>query len=257
VSCLQVRDRLSEYVLGSLPPTEARQIERHVQRCAGCAKEVQELREGAATVALGIPIVQPSALLEERIVRRVQASAGRDPATGWRRRAAARRTIRALVVATAAALLLAFGAMGWAVAERHQARDSQQARTEATQKVNRLTQLLQSPGNFQARLLPPVPSVVPGSSLDEGTALIYRSHRGADFILVDVFLGASQSGPYRANLLNAEGRSISGGELHVTNNGDWVFYEQSGRDLSRGVAVVVLDKDGKLILFGRVHPVAG
>jgi hypothetical protein len=41
---LEVRDLLGPYVMGALEPEEERQVEEHLERCAACREEVQDLR---------------------------------------------------------------------------------------------------------------------------------------------------------------------------------------------------------------------
>ena len=70
MTCLEVRDRLTEHALGVLPRTDAREIDRHLERCAGCRKESSELVEGAATMALSLPSALAPPSLEDRILDR-------------------------------------------------------------------------------------------------------------------------------------------------------------------------------------------
>src|SRR5436190_20219424 len=59
VTCLEVRERLTEYALGLLTKVDASEVERHLEWCAGCRKESAELEEGAARMALALPVIDP------------------------------------------------------------------------------------------------------------------------------------------------------------------------------------------------------
>ncbi|HYT78574.1 MAG TPA: zf-HC2 domain-containing protein, partial [Actinomycetota bacterium] len=114
MSCLEVRERLTEYALGLLPAAEAEQIEQHLGSCPGCRKEAADLAEGAASFGLAIPQVRPPAALEAKVLGRLRAVTRRTGEHGHRQ-------ARTLVGATLIAALVAFGAVGWALAERNHA----------------------------------------------------------------------------------------------------------------------------------------
>ena len=59
MTCLQVRDRLTDFALGLLTTPEATEVERHLAWCPGCRREAAELHEGAVQMALALP---PSSL---------------------------------------------------------------------------------------------------------------------------------------------------------------------------------------------------
>jgi anti-sigma-K factor RskA len=115
VTCLEVRDRLAEFALGVLPRADAADVERHLEWCTGCRREAGDLQSGLALVAESLPPEEPPASLETRVVNRV-VTTSRPSSRG--RRGRARRSVLALAAALMAALIVAVGAVGWAVAER-------------------------------------------------------------------------------------------------------------------------------------------
>lgn len=70
LGCKYVSARLSAYVDGELSGNEMLSVQRHVQRCSACAKEIEEMR--AAKRQLGaFPDVPIPAGLEDRLVESV------------------------------------------------------------------------------------------------------------------------------------------------------------------------------------------
>ena len=113
MTCVEVRDSLTEHALGLLSADETADVERHLDQCPGCRKEAGELQEGVAAVAFALPPVDPPEGLEDRIVGRFNGfSAVRRRSEGGES-VRTRHRVRALVAATLAALLLATGAVGW------------------------------------------------------------------------------------------------------------------------------------------------
>src|SRR5207248_9250766 len=84
--CLEFRARLGEHAVSTLPEKDRRELERHLEWCAGCRKEARELQEGAAMAGLSLPAVEPPPGLEGRMVSLVRAAANRSrPRAGLRR----------------------------------------------------------------------------------------------------------------------------------------------------------------------------
>src|SRR5438876_11959284 len=103
MTCAEVRESLSEFSLGLLPGDDLREVERHLEWCAGCRRESAELAEGVASVALSLPVAEPPGSLEERVVAEVMTAAGRG-------RSPRRRGARVLAVAALAAAIMALSA---------------------------------------------------------------------------------------------------------------------------------------------------
>ena len=75
--CLELRGRLAENAVSTLPERERREVERHLEWCAGCRKEARELQEGAAMAGLSLPTVEPPRQLEDSVIESVQRAATR------------------------------------------------------------------------------------------------------------------------------------------------------------------------------------
>ena len=65
-----------------------------------------------------------------------------------------------------------------------------------------------------------------------------------------------ESGRYTIELRDSAGRLLSRGELVESNNGTLIYFEYSGKNLSRGTRVIVLDASGRPVLKGAVEPAA-
>jgi hypothetical protein len=242
MTCLDVRGLLTEHSLGLLSPVDAHGVERHLEWCAGCRKESEELREGAELMALALPIEEPPEWLQSRIVDRIVSSAGTS-------RAPSRRRIRLLAAATLTAVVLAVGATGWAIAERGQAQSIREATAEQVRRAEVLEKLLESlkANPLEASLLP----VLDGQG--SGRAVIYSDPEEPDFIHVSVSLMDPQEGEYTIQMKDEDGRVLSAGRLDRSPNGVLIFYEFSGRNLSRGASIMVLDPAGLPVMKGMVQ----
>ncbi len=240
MSCAEIRDLLPDHVLGSLSAMDARRVDRHVSRCVGCREERTAVEEAMTAVALSLPPVDPPPNLGERIVARVAtASAGRPGSS---------RGVRALAAATMAAVLVAVGALGWAMAERGQ---NDLVRREQVQNVRQLTKALEAVGArpYRADLLP-----ARQERKGFGSVAIYSATRVNDFILVGVVLPDDDAPPYTVKAMDPKGRVLSRGTLSKTNNGDWVFYESTEANLSRAISVSVMDRSGRAVMVGSIRP---
>ncbi len=75
--CHSVRERLSEYVSGSLKPGDRRAVEDHLGRCEACRKELESLKALDARLRQGIPAlwreVKPSPAFEARLKQAIPA----------------------------------------------------------------------------------------------------------------------------------------------------------------------------------------
>jgi len=250
MTCLEARDLLPEFAVDGLDPAERRRVQHHLQSCLGCGKEVEELREGAAALALELPQVAPPEDLENTVVGAVAHQARRK----WLRR---RRSARVLVAAAAAAALLSAGAIGGAIAMRGQVSNLRQqvhATRISLEQVQSIVQALATNARVYRTDLNPVPG---RSAAQGGTGILFTAPNRDDWIFVQVLVAHPGSGPYRVLLDQRDGTRIEAGELEPAGRNQFVLFStESGNlfdnDPSQVVRVVVLDPEGRPLFEGSV-----
>jgi hypothetical protein len=93
---LEVRDLLGPYVMGALEPEEERKVEEHLERCASCREEAQDLRRAhERLVDLANAMKTPPPELEDRVLTEMP-----------------RRGTRRVPLVAAAAVLLVLAVLG-------------------------------------------------------------------------------------------------------------------------------------------------
>jgi hypothetical protein len=250
VTCLEVRDRLAEFALGVLPEDAAADVERHLEWCPGCRREASDLQQGLTVVARSLPPAEPSPGLEERIVARMATSSA-DP----RRRTAGRtrRSVLTLAAALFAAVILAVGAMGWAVAERGRIESFKETAAQQKALIDRFRSVIDDlPGGglrTQADLKP----ILAGDG--SGLALISTdpTPNADDWIFVSAILPSAGNNGYTMEVTNDDGRPIAGGPMSAQGPGRFLAYDITGENLSRAQYVTVYDGGGQAVLSGRVE----
>jgi hypothetical protein len=249
VTCLEVRERLTEHALGLLTRVDATEVERHLEFCAGCRKESAELEEGASRAALALPVEEPPLSLETRVVDRIRLAAGRIP-VGPRRRSGR------LVAVTFAASLLALGATGWAIAERNQVQTLQETIKNAAAQQTGTAELLESVQGRAGKTS--IAHLTPSlRGRGSGSAVIFSAPGVKDQIVVSVLIPGGK-GPYVVQLVDNRS-AIKVGRLELGKRipqGDWFMWTEIDRDLSRVVTITVLDNQSRTILTGKVQPYA-
>ncbi|MCU1493504.1 MAG: hypothetical protein JWO62_1268 [Acidimicrobiaceae bacterium] len=98
--CESIRDELAELALGVLSGRSRSEVLRHVESCARCAAELEQLSIVADTLVQLAPEIEPPLGFELRIAERLQ-----EAATAHR----PRRRRRASVLAVAAVVMVVFG----------------------------------------------------------------------------------------------------------------------------------------------------
>ncbi|HXY71244.1 MAG TPA: zf-HC2 domain-containing protein [Actinomycetota bacterium] len=250
MTCLEVRDLLAEYAVDGLEAAERRRVEHHLGSCPGCGKEVEELREGAAAVALELFAAPPPEGLEDKVAGAVRHQARRK----WLRR---RRSARVLVAAAAAAALLSAGAIGGAVAMRGQVSNLKQqvhATRISLEQVQSIVQALATNARVYRTDLNPVA----GRIADQGgTGILFTAPNRDDWIFVQVLVAHPGTGPYRVLLEQRDGTRVEAGELEPAGRNEFVLFSTKGANLfdndpSQVARVVILDPAGKPLLEGSV-----
>lgn len=244
MTCLEVRDRLAEHALGVLGPEESRDVERHLDWCAGCRKESEELQEGLVSVAMSLPAAEPPSSLEERVVGRVTSAAGTRKT---RRR---RISPRSLVAASLMAVLLAVGAVGWGFAERKRAGDRDRVLEQTRNDLQALAAVIEAQRRALAgtgKTLEADLTLSPNTSrLSVGSALVLVAPNVEDFMFVSVVgpLRADE-GPFEVRILGPDGVTIYAGALSPEPDGDHRFAKYVDADLSSAISLVVVDREGR------------
>ena len=236
-----VRDQIPDYVVGSLPAVERGRIERHLRTCAVCRAERSAVEDGMAAMGLALRPVEPPPKLVDRVVSRVAAVRVERPL--------AYRRVKALAASTLAAAVLAAGAVTWAVAERGHVGDAERTAKQQIETVQRLRKLFEELGTrpAQGRL---IPAKKDGKGF--GSVLVYNATRGNDLILVRAVLPSDSDAPYTLKAADRSGHVLSKGTMIKTNDGDWLFYESSSKDLSRTFTVSVADQAGETVIVGPI-----
>ena len=248
MACLRVRDLLPEFALDVLDPPDAEEIERHLSDCAGCRKEAEEFREGAARLALGLPPSVPPAELGERVVQAV-ASVHRARTADAQGSHPSRRTVRVITAAGLAAAILAAGSFSWALAMRGRVATVTQAAEQQSATVKKLELFIKDfqhqfkyivvrgPGPaaadssrfFGALLTSPAPG---GGS---GELLVFSlPGNNPDYVHIQVNLPPSAKGPFTVLFEQRSGEAIKAGGLVKTPNGDFVLSPKDPRFFDSG-----------------------
>lgn len=245
MTCLEVRERLTEHALGLLTRVDANEVERHLEFCAGCRKESAELEEGASRMALALPTKQPPSSLETRVVDRVRMAAGRLPA-GSRRRGGR------LVAVTLAAALLAMGATGWAIAERREVQTLKEQVSAKQAQVDAFAQVVKS---VQGRGSTLRANLSPGLRGRGGGSAVIASAPGVDdFVFIDVLVPGAK-GPFWFQIVNNKA-ALKAVDLDKAGGANWISYWRTNKDLSGAVTITILDSESRTILSGTFQPYA-
>jgi hypothetical protein len=194
MSCLLVRDLLSEHAIGVLPRDEAESVDRHLAWCAACRKEAGELQRAAATLAFSVAPVEPPRELEDRVVDAVRGVAQRRGGAAGRRMAAGPRRSRVAAAAVLAAVLALTG-LGWgAVMAGRNGRledQVQEAKAEQQAAYRRFAALLDDPELADpANVIELADLMSPRQRIGGGDALVLLSPSASDVALV-AFTGLS------------------------------------------------------------------
>jgi hypothetical protein len=241
--CMSVRDHLTEWAVSTLSEHDRRDVDHHLEWCAGCRKEASELRVGAALVGLSVPQKEPPPSLEERVVASVRGAAAKAPSRS--------RRLRNGAVLLAA--VLGVVALGGGLLARQQSTESKLHLSEqqAKQFANRLERVLQdfrgpTQSNAMTRaILGPVNGQTGG-----GGAIRVISPHFEDLAVVIVGALSRQAAPYRVWLVTPSGRRLWMGELRVDSGGGGTIAREFSQDLRLFRYVDVLDAKGRPVLSG-------
>ena len=80
------RDELAAYLLGALEPSEAAELERHLDGCEVCRTELEWLRPAVQLLPESVPRVEAPPELRGRLMEQVRSEAEGAPAPRRTRR---------------------------------------------------------------------------------------------------------------------------------------------------------------------------
>jgi anti-sigma-K factor RskA len=78
MTCETIRDHAAAYALGALKPEERAAVEAHARACPACARELAELEQVTARLALSLPQHEPPPAVLERVVAAARADGGTE-----------------------------------------------------------------------------------------------------------------------------------------------------------------------------------
>lgn len=254
MTCLEVRELLPELAVDTITPDDRKEVERHLQWCAGCRKEASDLGQAAAILAYSLTPASVPQGLNERVVDRVRRVAG---GSGTPRRA--RTAAAAIVAAMVAVASLGWGAVMAGRADRFADR-AEQAERDRARALERFQVVLSQviPGeeissNEGARL----GQLAPAAGGTGGAAVLQLvSPTMLDFVIV-IANGLSDDPdrlPYRVQLSNDAGQVLRAGRIAEldSDGGAEVFRQFQTQPLTGYSTVTVLDAAGEVVLTGTV-----
>ena len=257
MNCTAVRDQLTERAIGVVPAADAQALDRHLAWCAACRKEAGELDRAAATFVFALAPAEPPGDLEDQVVESVRAGAAKRQPHGARR--------GRLAVALAVAGMMAVSGLGWgAMMAGRASRFEETAKTAKARTANVArdfaeflnSQEFTDPGNrvFLGTLASDTRGATAG-----GSALMLASPSTADIAIVMVNGFRVSDGearlPFRVFLTSEHGRRLFVGRITLLDSGGGsIVSKQFELDLSRFIAIEVLDESGAVVLHGSVLP---
>lgn len=243
MDCTAARELLAEHALGTLEEDRRRFVDRHLEWCAGCRKEMGELAEGAAVVVTALAPAEPPADLENRVVGAIKEAASH--------RGRARRP-RAGLVAAVVAALMAMGAVGWAVAMTGRVSQLQDAAGSAEVRARQFENVLRDILiEADAGRILSADLVGVGDAAGGGRGIVFDSPGGIDWALVLAGGLPKEEGPYRA-YLTIGGQRHRVGRLSRSSPGEVAVYRIFSSDVSEARWVSIRDRLGNTVLRGSV-----
>lgn len=103
MSCRELREQFSAYLDGELPPEEAQAVSRHVEGCAECARELDDLRRTIEALAEW-PVLKAPEGLKAKILAKLEVESG----SGKGRAVSRMRSLWPAAAAIIVAVLLAW-----------------------------------------------------------------------------------------------------------------------------------------------------
>lgn len=235
MTCEDIRERLSDHLLGTLASDESAVVASHLRGCGACRAEVRALGDGLATFASAAHDRQPPDELAARVGDVLLAEWKAIPP------ARARRRPGAPWMAAAAALIALSVSVSWGLSERHQA-------VSASAQGASYTNLLQILGGkeFRAGTLTPAS----GLTLD-GSVVVYDSHQDQSWAAVFIRAPGS-AGRATATLDAPDGRTIDILPIRIQPDGNGSAWIVTSIDLTAFDHLTVRDAGGTVIATAQI-----
>ena len=238
MTCDDVRELLSEHLLGTLPEEDDAAVRRHLRGCAGCRSEMAMLGEGIATFSRAAHQADPPPDLKERVLAAVAEERADMAPAAEVHELRPRRWGRWL--ALAAALVVAAGAVAVAATQSVSA-------SHARDQARAYEQFLDALGGREVRV-----AGLHGTDgrQVEGSAILYDSDVGQSWVLVLV-RSPGATGKVHVVLRSPTGR-INMHETEFNSEGSTDAWLVTANDISRYNRVAVYDSKGNVLATGRV-----
>lgn len=236
--CDEVRELLSEHLLGTLSEQDDAAVRRHVRGCAGCRAEMAMLGEGLSTFSRAAHQAEPPPELRERVLAAVSDERAEMAPPAEVDTARRRRPGRWL--ALAAALAITAGAVAVAATQAVSA-------SHARDRALAYEQFLDALGGREVRVAGLHGA---GGKQVEGSAILYDSDVGQSWVLVLV-RSPGATGKVHVVLRSPDGR-INMHETEFNSEGSTDAWLVTANDISRYDRVAVYDSANNLLASGRV-----
>jgi len=236
LSCDEIKERLSDHLLGEADP----EVAHHLRGCAPCRAELAALDEGMTALTFAAPEFEPPTELREHVLSSIEqewSEPAHEPVALERHPAARRRPTAWLAVA---AVVILAGSLGWGISQ------SKRANTNAVAAAS-YTRFLSTLGGKNVREGKLVPS---GSQAFEGSAVIYDSMENQSWVLM---LGRAPSYKGQANVtLSSPTGNMSLPPLEFQPSGDAYSVFVTPKDLSSYNRVTISEPNGAVIASGTI-----
>jgi hypothetical protein len=251
LNCLAVRDRLTEHAVGVLASGEAAVVDRHLQWCAACRKEMSELSRAAGTLTFSVAAADPPADLEDRVSDAVRSVA--------RKHVPAAKRGRILIVGLVAAAVVLSG-LGWGAVMAGRASRLQDqvnmAMRERAETLHQFGTLIEDINsiNFSKGNKLMLATLSPASGITaRGAAFTLLAPSSADQAMVQ-FAGLPLDKtrfPYVVKLQGPGGAQLTVGRLtFLDTGGGGSVAKPFDQDLTPYDMIVVRDALGHIVLSG-------
>lgn len=241
----EYRDDLPLYAAGALPAEELEDIKRHLEQCAACHEEFNQLQQAAAQIGLATNPVAPSANVRKRLLAAVESERAPAAPRPERRGSRAWSAWFWAPAFTAAVLIVALAAL-WRYDQQllrsnqelaEQLRSAEAATQQARQVVDTLT----------AADAQHVTLVSTGARVQPEAKTVYSARQRSLVLLASNLNALPAQKTYELWLLPADGTApVPAGTFKPSAGGSatLVMSQLAGAVAAKGFAVTVEDEPG-------------